>query len=130
MCFLNFYSILFGKLAFGFASAVVVIAAPKMIDETCPIYKLKLFGLATNFYLSLGVTIAMVMGLWLPKPDDIDGMKTNQLWRYIFGMPAVWAILQIICLLTILKYDSIMFLIQQGNNDDALKMISKVYKLI
>lgn len=93
MCILNFWSIIFGKLVFGFAAAVVMVAAPKMIDETVPGYKLKLFGLATNVYLSLGVTIAMAMGLWLPKPDDIEGMKATQLWRYIFGMPAVWAVL-------------------------------------
>ena len=93
MCILNFWSILFGKLVFGFAAAVVMVAAPKMIDETVPGHELKLFGLATNVYLSLGVTIAMIMGLWLPKTDDIDGMKTTQLWRYIFGMPAVWAVL-------------------------------------
>jgi len=91
MCILNFWSILLGKLVFGFAAAVVMVAAPKMIDETVPGYKLKLFGLATNVYLSLGVTIAMIMGLWLPKTDDIDGMKSTQLWRYISGMPAVWA---------------------------------------
>lgn len=48
-----------------------------MLDETVPIYKLKLFGLATNVYLCLGVTIAMVMGLWLPSPNDIEGMKTT-----------------------------------------------------
>ena len=71
MCILNFWAILFGKLIFGFSAAVVLIAAPKMIDETVPIHKLKLFGLATNFYISLGVSMAMVMGLWLPKPDDI-----------------------------------------------------------
>ena len=71
MCFLNFYSILIGKFLFGFSAGVVAIAAPKMIDETCPIYKLKLFGLATNFYLCLGVTLAMLMGLWIPKSDDI-----------------------------------------------------------
>ena len=111
MCILNFWAILFGKLIFGFSAAVVLIAAPKMIDETVPIHKLKLFGLATNFYISLGVTMAMVMGLWLPKPDDIEGMENTQLWRYIFGMPAVFSVIQLICLKSILKHDSILFLI-------------------
>ena len=109
MCILNFWSILIGKLMFGFAAAVVSVAAPKMIDETVPIHKLKIFGLATNVYISLGVTLAMAMGLWLSKSDDTEGMKKTQFWRYIFGMPALFSVLQFICLFTILKYDSIMF---------------------
>jgi hypothetical protein len=88
-----------------------LVASPKMIDETVPVYKLKLFGLATNVYISLGVTMAMLMGLWLPNSDDIEGMKKTQFWRYIFGMPAVFSIMQFLCLFTILKYDSIMFLL-------------------
>ena len=43
-------------------------------------------------------------------------------------MPAVFSVLQFICLFTILKYDSIMFNLYKGNDGDALKMISKVYK--
>jgi hypothetical protein len=75
MCVLNFYCILFGKLLFGFGAGVVSIAAPLMLDETVPIYKLKSFGLCSCFYLSFGITISMLMGLWLPKADDVEGMK-------------------------------------------------------
>ena len=78
-----------------------------MITETVPGYKLKVFGLATNVYLCLGITIAMMMGLWLPGPHDIEGMKTTNFWRYIFGMPIVFCLIQFVTLFTILKYDSI-----------------------
>ena len=93
MCILNFYCLLFGKLLFGFGAGVVSTAAPKMLDETVPIYKLKSYGLCTNLYLSLGITVAMLMGLWLPREGEIELMKTTNLWRYIFGMPAAFALL-------------------------------------
>lgn len=92
MCITNFWSILVGKLVYGFAAGVMLVASPKMLDETIPIYKLKIFGLATNVYLNLGITLAMIMGLWLPNVDDIEEIKTTQVWRYIFAMPAVWAV--------------------------------------
>ena len=111
MCITNFWSILVGKLIYGFSAGVMLVAAPKMLDETIPIYKLKFFGLATNVNLNFGITIAMIMGLWLPKNDHIEEMKTTQVWRYIFAMPAVWGVLQLICLFTILKYDSLIVLI-------------------
>ena len=93
MCILNFYCLMFGKLLFGFAAGVLSVAAPKMLDETVPIYKLKTFGLCSNMYLNLGITIAMIMGLWLPNDDNPDAMKKTKLWRYIYGMPAVFSFL-------------------------------------
>ena len=82
-----------------------------MITETVPGYKLKVFGLATNVYLCLGVTIAMVMGLWLPERSDKPGMEKTTFWRYIFATPIVFCALQFVTLFTILKYDSIVFMI-------------------
>lgn len=76
MVMLNFWCLLFGKLVFGFAAAVVTGAVVKMLDETIPIYKLKIFGLYSNIYLNIGVTVAMLMGLGLPMPHDVAAMKT------------------------------------------------------
>ena len=75
MCILNFYCLLFGKLIFGFGAGVLSVAAPKMLDETVPTYKLKTFGLCSNMYLNLGITIAMIMGLWLPNKNDSEALK-------------------------------------------------------
>jgi hypothetical protein len=47
------------------------------MKETVPIYKLKLFGLATNVYLSSGITIAMIMSLLLSKSDSLEGMRNT-----------------------------------------------------
>jgi MFS family permease len=74
-CFLNVNMIIVGKLLFGFTSGVLNIAAPSMLDETVPIYKLKVFGLATNAYICLGITLAMIMGLGFPEESDIEAMK-------------------------------------------------------
>ena len=34
--FLNFYSICFGRLAFGFCGGIFGVALPRMIEETVP----------------------------------------------------------------------------------------------
>lgn len=93
MCFLNINMILAGKMLFGFTSGVLNIAAPKMLDETVPIYKLKIFGLATNLYICTGITLAMLMGFGFPKEGDITAMKKDEFWRIVFGLPIIFCLL-------------------------------------
>ena len=125
--FLNFWSICIGKFLFGICAGIFQVAAPKIINEVVPVYKLKFFGLLTNVYLCLAVTIAMAMGLGLPKVDQVEEMKETDLWRYIFGMPAAIALLFYICLFTILKYDTVSYLIGHGKDEEALIMIERIY---
>ena len=46
--------ILVGKVIYGFAAQVLMIAGPKMLDETVPAHMLGDFGFLTNFYITIG----------------------------------------------------------------------------
>ena len=124
---LNINSILVGKFLFGFTSGVINIAAPKMLDETVPTYMLKVFGLATNAYICLGITLAMVIGFGFPNENDLEAMKVDEFWRVVFGLPIIFCILQLFTLFSILKNDSILYHIKLGQDDKAKEVISQVY---
>ena len=71
--------------------------------------------------------IAIVLAVGLPEADDIEGMKNDEYYRVIYGFPWVFQALTIIMLLTCYKEDSIVFLIQNEDDEGALKNISKLY---
>ena len=71
--------------------------------------------------------VAIVLAVGLPEADDIEGMKNDEYYRVIYGFPWVFQALTIIMLLTCYKEDSIVFLIQNQDNEGALKNIKKLY---
>ena len=69
--FLSVELICLGRLLFGICAGVFLVAAPKMLDETIPVSHLAIFGTVTNTFLSLGITVAIMMGVVLPADGDI-----------------------------------------------------------
>jgi len=62
----------------------------------------------------MGTIVAFSSGLLLPK-DDAD-LKTTDLWLVIYGwIPLSFLVVFLIGLLTVVKYDTIQFLIMSGN---------------
>ena len=68
-----------------------------------------------------------MMGLGLPDDPKDPVMKTTNFWRIIFGLPWIFQAFTIPALLFIVKEDSIKFLLNQGNEDEALRLIKRVY---
>lgn len=125
--FLNLYTIMIGKLIFGFCSGVLNVAGPKMLDETVPTTLLGAFGILTNTYICLGIFIGMLIGMGLPKDGDIEGFKKDEFWRVIYGFPIIFCILQFFVFLILIRVDSIVYSIKKGWTDDAKYLIAKVY---
>ena len=71
--------------------------------------------------------IAIVLAVGLPDEDDILAMKRDEFYRVIYGFPWVFQALTLVLCLTCYREDSIVFLIQQGKDDEAIKTIEKVY---
>jgi hypothetical protein len=69
--------------------------------------------------------MAILMGIGLPD-SDTEKAETN-FWRVIFGLPWVFQALTIPALLFVLKEDSIKFLLNNNQEEEAIKVIKKVY---
>jgi MFS family permease len=125
--FLNVYLICLGRLVFGICGGIFGVALPRMIEETVPHQLLGPFGVITNLSVNTGGLIAIMMGLGLPDDPKDPVMKTTNFWRVIFGLPWVFQAFTIPALLFIVKEDSIKFLLNRGNEDEALRLIKRVY---
>ena len=136
--FLNFWMIVVGRFFFGVCCGVFSVAGPKMLDETVPVHLHSIFGTASNSFMSVGIMIALLLGVVLPdevlrneKGEDIpnyDELKKDNNWRVIYGFPYICQFLTILMFITCYREDSITFSIGSGNDEGALKLIQKVYK--
>ena len=72
---LNFRAIVLGKFLFGVAAGGLHVAGAKMLDETVPVEMLGAFGIATNIYICLGIKLATLIGIGLPKEHDVEAYK-------------------------------------------------------
>ena len=108
---LNLPAIVIGKFLFGFATGVINVACPKMLDETVPADLLGAFGIATNTYICLGIGLAMI-DPGLPEEGEIEAFKEDKLWRFVYGFPLVFCFLLQLSFMVFLKEDSIIFSIK------------------
>jgi len=98
-----------------------------MLDETVPAYLSSSFGTATNTLLAGGIAVAIVLAILLPESDDVEALKADGNWRIIYGFPYLCQFLTNLLFLTAFREDSIVFNIANGNDEDALLLIRKVY---
>ena len=104
---LNFVAIVIGRFIFGFCNGIYFVAGPKMLDETIPITHLGTYGTATNTFLSLGLSLAMILGLILPDDGDTVGQAADGNWRIVYGFPLFCQFLSATSLLLYFRQDSI-----------------------
>ena len=76
-CFLaiydNFTVICIGRLVFGFATGVLLAAAPKIIEETVPANIQDYgFGTSTNLMVNFGVLVSFILGPLVPTDPIIQ----------------------------------------------------------
>lgn len=63
----NFTLMCVGRLIFGFASGVFVVAGSKMLDETIPAHLMDHgYGASTNLAINVFIMVSMLMGLGMP----------------------------------------------------------------
>jgi hypothetical protein len=100
---LNIWSIIAGKLLYGFSSGVINIACPKMLDETVPLELIGGFGIATNTFICVGIFFGVALGMGLPEEGDIEAYAKDEYWRVMYGFPILFSVLLYFCLLNVLK---------------------------
>jgi MFS family permease len=82
---LDFYSMCFGRMLFGFASGILSCATPKMLDETIPAHLMdKGFGTSTNILINLAFFVVLIMAMGMPEQSS-ELMETKY-WMIIYGI--------------------------------------------
>ena len=105
-------TILIGRLIYGFAAGVLTVSMQKCMCETVPLSLTSIFGAFTGIYINFAGVICLLLGLTLPS--DVSQYRNDNFWRLIFGFNMIFAVLQILLLLFVFKYEPINFLIQDN----------------
>ena len=102
----NFYCLICGRLIFGFASGILTVASPRMIEEYLPLH-LCSFGVATYIsVMATGASVSLFSAAFLPPTDDPVALKDSSVYFYIMAFPIPFYFVMGILLLTVIIFDS------------------------
>jgi MFS family permease len=138
----NMHFITVGKFFVGFSSGGFTVYCPNFINESVPTEMKGSMGAITNFMVCLGILIPAIYGLAIP--DGIGGLEYENLideerneiansfyvqdyWRIIWATPLVFALIQIVMLLTVFRFDTPVELKISGDIDTLKKVLLKFY---
>ena len=68
---MNFYMILAGKIVYGMSAGVLITACALYLSETLPPEKVGSHGFAVNLGVTLGISLVLALGPFVPTGSDI-----------------------------------------------------------
>lgn len=111
-----------------------------MINETIPSYILGRFAPIIQANTATGYMLVLGFGLGLPAADyhpvlpkvgenleAYEADKADLFWRFIYIFPVVINAWMLFSFFTFVKTDSILFCLRNGDEEQALQLIDKVY---
>lgn len=119
-------TICLGRFLYSVTAGHTNIIMGKSIDETLPSELSGKFGTFLNTYICVGVMGCFFLGALLPT-DEADYVN-DEMWRVIYAFPILIAIIQITLFLFIFKEEPIAYSIAMGRDDEAKRLMRRVYK--
>mmetsp|Transcript_54684 Transcript_54684/g.127537 ORF Transcript_54684/g.127537 Transcript_54684/m.127537 type:complete len:545 (-) Transcript_54684:191-1825(-) len=128
-CATGIRCLLVSRLLSGIALGISAIAAPVYIAEVSPTEYRGLHAAKHGLYIAVGLLFAELIGL--PQDPPGNGLtETNRwFWRVILGVPVLAAGLQYMLLKFDLPIDPALFLVRQGQMEEARMMLYRTYGL-
>ena len=106
----NFTIICIGRFIFGFSTGILLIAAPKVLEESIPNkYMWKGYGATTNIFVMLAIMMNMLLSTMIPetglntKTKDVDCF-----WQVIYLLPMATSALSLMMFLLNHNTDSLL----------------------
>lgn len=118
-------TICIGRFLYGVTAGHANIIMSKSLDETVPKEVFHLFGILTNAIINVGLMFTWFLGALLPTEEE--DYKDDNMWRIIFLMPCLIAVVQIVLFLTVFKQEPIGFCIANDREDEAKVLMKRIY---
>lgn len=124
--------ILFGRFLYGIASGAFSVFCPKYVAEITPIEYRGPFGSLNQLMCTIGIFIIACMGIPIPNsPNELDNPKDSFMianyWRVLWGLPIIFSVLQIVCMMLIFKYETPPVLKERADFEKLTELYSKMY---
>ena len=101
--------ILFGRFLNGMAAGAFTVYVPKYVSEITPKEFRGPFGAVCQFMCTAGIFFVALLGIPIPDKPAENLAETSflvkQYWRVIWGLPAVFVVLQVALMTSLFKYD-------------------------
>ncbi len=110
----------------GFAAGHANLVMGKSIDETIPSEISGSFGILVNAYICFGIMSSYFLGALLPS--DEEDYASTEMWRVIFAFPIIVAIMQQLLFLIVYREEPIGYCITAGREEEAKKLMRRIYK--
>ena len=104
----------FGRLLVGVAAGVYNVIFPKMIVENMPVQLSQRLAMCHSASIQVGLVVAYGLGGILPDPKDAEASKQDELWRFIFLVPAFIGTFELILTLLVFRQEPIAYCIMMG----------------
>eukprot|EP00828_Plagiopyla_frontata_P018041 TRINITY_DN2321_c0_g1_i5.p1 TRINITY_DN2321_c0_g1~~TRINITY_DN2321_c0_g1_i5.p1 ORF type:complete len:388 (-),score=25.15 TRINITY_DN2321_c0_g1_i5:181-1344(-) len=120
--------VIIGRLVVGFTIGINCTAVTMYINEVSPASLSGLMGAQWQTYVNVGIEMTNFVGFGRPSIEEAkeQGMGNN-FWRIQFMVPFIVIGIRLLGLLTCFTYETPHYLVTQGQNDEARKVIEKLY---
>ena len=120
-----------GRFIWGISFGAFSVVCAKYVNEIVPIELSGSFGAINQMSLTFGIALPSTMALAYP-PDIKETGETGdfyveQYWRVIWCLPLFCAVLQVALMGTCFRFESPVYLHEQGREEELLTVMKKYY---
>eukprot|EP00352_Strombidinopsis_acuminata_P003763 CAMPEP_0176382380 /NCGR_PEP_ID=MMETSP0126-20121128/32641_1 /TAXON_ID=141414 ORGANISM="Strombidinopsis acuminatum, Strain SPMC142" /NCGR_SAMPLE_ID=MMETSP0126 /ASSEMBLY_ACC=CAM_ASM_000229 /LENGTH=170 /DNA_ID=CAMNT_0017746781 /DNA_START=605 /DNA_END=1117 /DNA_ORIENTATION=- len=98
------------------------------MEETVPTQDVGKFGGLYCLSFAVAQVLAYASAAILPKNTDTEALMTTHAWQFIFGMPLIFYVIQLLISFFYIPYDSPKFYVTNNKEELGLKVIGLVYE--
>lgn len=88
-----------------------------------------MFGACHQFFLTLAVLMAGIIGLFLPK-GNYQELRASWSWRFAYAGSFLFSLIQMVMLLVVYRHESPPFYVSKGHQETvALSAMTRLWRL-
>jgi len=114
-----------GRLLMGFTIGISNVAVGLYFTEIVPVYFRGIFANGPTIFAAIGVLIASLLSLLMPK-DLPYGDKDNNMWRVLIGLSMVPLGLRVLGFMTLFRCETPYYYVHKADYRKAAKNMKKV----
>ena len=120
------YALFVARFLMGVAVGGYNTTAPLFIYELAPISLMGMLSSLVQIQGNIGTTIAFAVAFAVPYSDDAD-VNTNQNWRLIYALPALFSLTQFVLFVAVFRYDTPKFYKDRGDKRNYDRAMAQIY---
>ena len=122
----DMYALFVARFLMGVAVGGYNTTAPLFISEFAPISLMGMLSSLVQIQGNIGTTIAFAVAFAAPYSDDAD-VNTNQNWRLIYALPALFSLTQFVLFVAVFRYDTPKFYKDRGDKRNYDRAMAQIY---